>query len=126
MGHCDSRETSFECQAVLKGCRGKWGTVFESFITNPSSSVAAKMSYARVMQWFYDKMTGYEATATSCDHEGNFVDEDDLDLMDFVGMKGNQEAHNEDEALLKQMKKGIDYDWGESAQVRPFKCAKWC
>lgn len=94
-----------------------WKEMFESFINSPESPLSAKISYNRVMRRHYDKMTGYEVTASSCDHKLNHIDEDDRDLMDLVGLKANTDNVNEEEALLKLMKKGEEFDWGKPEQV---------
>ena len=100
-----------------------WIPDFESFIQSDEAPLSASMAYQRVMKRHYDKMTHCEPKAMNGDHDHNEIDSDDEELMALVGLKGGDE-YDEDDALFKQLHKGIDFNWGTDPKVsiRAFFC----
>jgi hypothetical protein len=93
-----------------------WLAEFELFINSKDCPMGPRITYERVMQRHYEKMTHYEAKATTVDHSGNPVDDDDMDLLFLAGMKANQE-YDADDLLFQNMEKGIDYQWDTPPKV---------
>jgi len=94
-----------------------WKTEFELFINNPHCPESARMSYDRVMQRYYDKMTHYEPKSSSVDHSGNPVTQEDYDLMTLAGLNGtgNEET---DKELVHRLERGDSYEWDKPPKVR--------
>jgi hypothetical protein len=94
-----------------------WISEFNQFINSVDAPKSAKLTYERVMQRYFDKLTHYEAKATHVDHAGNPVAEDDLELMHLCGLKASDEYDAED-MMFKNMEKGLDFEWGKKPKVR--------
>ena len=94
-----------------------WRAEFEVFINSSDCPTSARMSYERVMRRYIDKMTGYEPKASTADHNGNTVEEDDEELMILLGLKSD-DIYEEDDVLFKQMDKGLQHKWDKQAKVR--------
>lgn len=93
-----------------------WKTEFNAFINSPDCPLSARMGYMRVMRRFIDKMTHYEAKATTCDHSGNALSPEDEELMLLVGLKDGDEC-DFDDVMFEQMEKGLDHSWDSKPLV---------
>jgi hypothetical protein len=98
-----------------------WRQEFETFINSAECPVSAKVGYQRVMRRYIDKMTQYEPKATPADHSNNPIEPDDDELMALVGLKGHDDTYDEEEALYKQMHRGLNHNWGEEPKVWPIR-----
>jgi len=93
-----------------------WIPEFERFIQTDKCPVSAKMAYERAMHRYYDKMQHYEPKASSPDHSGNTLSPESQELLELVGLHGN-EATDYDDALLRSMDYGKDFEWDEPPVV---------
>jgi len=95
----------------------EWVDEFDNFINSPHCPTAARISYQRVMRRYIDKMTFYEPKATTVDHSGNPIDDDDQELINILGLKEVKET-DYDESILMGIHKGVDYNWCAKPMVR--------
>jgi len=102
----------------------EWLNDFENFINSPNCPTAARISYQRVMRRYIDKMTFYEPKAMSVDHSGNFVDLDDQELINILGLKDVKNT-DYDESILMGIDKGLEHDWCQEPMVSVFSCGNF-
>jgi hypothetical protein len=93
-----------------------WIPDFETFINSAQCPASARMHYERAMCRYYDHMTHYDPKSSDVDHTGNPISDDDAELIQLLGLKGT--VHEDEDALLiKQMDRGLEFDWGKPAKV---------
>ena len=93
-----------------------WIAEFDEFINSARCPSSAKMHYERAMCRHFDNMTHYDVKSSDVDHSSNPISDDDIDLIELLGLKGT--AHEDEDALLiKQMDRGLDFNWSKPALV---------
>ena len=93
-----------------------WIAEFDIFINSARCPASAKMHYDRAMCRHYDNMTHYDVKSSDVDHTGNPISDEDKDLIELLGLKGT--AHEDEDAMLiKQMDRGLDFNWSKPAKV---------
>lgn len=95
----------------------QWIEEFNLFINSPDCPITAKMGYERAMHRYHEKLQHYEPKAAKADHSMNPISDESLELLELVGLRGN-ECTDYDDALFKSMDFGKDFKWDAKAQVR--------
>ena len=94
----------------------QWVTEFEAFINSKMCPPSAKMHYERAVCRHYNNTTYYEPKSSNVDHSTNPISDSDAELISLVGLKASTEC-DEDTRLIKQLDRGIDYQWDKPAKV---------
>ena len=100
-----------------------WIAEFNDFIESKNCPKSCKMSYERVMQRHYNKLTHYEPTASAANHHSNAIPEEETNLLNLVGLPLTEE-YDAERFILESIDRGIDYKWDEQPAVRkePYMC----
>ena len=90
---------------------------FEDFIQSRYCPKSCRMTYDRVLQRFIDKTVFVEPKNKEVDHSGNPISPEDEELIRLIGL-GHVEHMDYDSAILKSLKRGLEFDWNKPAKVR--------
>ena len=93
-----------------------WIKEFNDFINSENCPKSCKMSYERVMQRHYNKLTHYEPTTSAADHQGNAVPEEETNLLNLVGLPLTEE-YDAERFILESINRGIEYEWDKPPEV---------
>ena len=95
-----------------------WIDIFNEFINSNMCPKACRMSYDRVMQRHYHKLTFYDPKSQSGDHTKNVMSLDDEELAILLGLSSTTNTEGDYEtALFKSMDKGEHYAWDTIPKV---------
>lgn len=94
-----------------------WKGEFTCFINQIGTPISAKLTYHRIMQRWYSKMAGYEPVSKDVDTSTNPMPEGIAELMTLTGLPGKI-AMTFDEAILKKLDRGLDFEWDRDPVVR--------
>ena len=93
-------------------------TEAQTFLQSEECPQSVRIPYMRAVSRHTTKMTFYEPKAQSGDHSKNPVSDEDMMTMLLYGLKGNADDIDDfDEATLKKMQMGKDFNWGKPPKV---------
>lgn len=96
-----------------------------AFLNSQHCPAHVRIPYMRAVGRHKTKMTYYEPKAQTVDHSGNPIDPADQDILDLLGLQGNDEDRDDfDTMLLKNLERGFQFDWDKPAKVRGKKCVR--
>lgn len=93
-----------------------WRQDFHLFINSDACPTSARLTYDRVMQRHYEKTTFVDIKATSVDHSGNEISEEDRIALLLSGI-GVQDSKEFDTDVFNQIERGEDFEWDKIPKV---------
>lgn len=94
-----------------------WKQEFDEFINSKHCPASARMTYDRVMQRHFDKTKFCEPKSHEPKYSLDNADPDDANDLLLVGLNGHSDGDDHESHLLKNLERGINYEWDTDPSV---------